>query len=764
MRGWQAGVCSLLGAALDVSVTTVLYIHGTEYQRFSADLRRFSVSRSFLDLWAACVLRLCLLSGAGLGVCLNPAQGPGRLGRWAGWLRLLFGLVPLYATVKLLLYSDSSAFPHDPWFWSLLAWTYLSSLATFVALKLSCVKPASAVVRSESSGRSDEERSLLDSEEQGNTGIKVSAVYVVWRVLAFCKQDACLLAAAFVFLLIGVLCEIFIPFFLGRVLEAIVAQKTNHVLSLSPRLPSPGSSGLTGGFREGAFNVAFARLNVRIRRLLLTSLLQQEIAFFDCNHTGDMTSRLTSDTTVVSDVISQNANIFLRSLVKTLGICALMITLSWKLTVVTVIGFPVIIQVSDIYSQHYKALAKEVQDALAKANHIAEEAISCIKTVRSFAAEGAEERVYNEQLSRMYALNKREALASAYFTWATKFLQLALQCSIIYYGGFLVLSNSLTSASLISFIIYELALGDCLQVSAMGMVFTSLVQAVGVMEKILEIIDRKSAMSRDGTLAPETLKGEVTFRNVTFSYPSRPEVPVLNDVCFTLSPGEVTALVGPSGSGKSSCVHLMERFYSPHAGEVLLDGLPLPQYQSQYLHSQVALVGQEPVLFARSIEENITYGMEQASSADSVTEAARKANAHDFIMEMKDGYSTETGEKGAQLSGGQKQRVAIARALVRSPRVLLLDEATSALDAESDHKVQEALYSIKENCTVLIIAHRLSTVEKADKIIVIDKGSVVEQGSHKELMRKGGLYFTLVQWQTLGLENSPEDKLVVMNH
>ncbi|MGH0167489.1 UNVERIFIED_CONTAM: hypothetical protein FKN15_062604 [Acipenser sinensis] len=330
---------------------------------------------------------------------------------------------------------------------------------------------------------------------------------------------------------------------------------------------------------------------------------------------------------------------------------------------------------------------------------------------------------------------------------------LALQVSILYYGGHLVVSGHLTSGNLISFIIYELELGDCME--NIGAVYTGLMQGVGAAEKVFEFIDRKPQLSSDGTLAPDTLKGLVEFKNVTFSYPTRPETQVLKDVSFTLHPGQVTALVGPSGSGKSSCVSLLEHFYRAQAGQVLLDGSPIEEYDHRYLHTKVSLVGQEPVLFARSVQENIAYGLTDCS-LEEIVQASMKANAHGFITELPDGYNTDAGEKGAQLSGGQKQRVAIARALVRSPHVLILDEATSALDAESEHIVQQALNGIMQDRTVLVIAHRLSTVEKAHNIIVIDKGEVLEQGTHRDLMQKDGLYSKLVKRQILGIETGTE--------
>jgi ATP-binding cassette subfamily B (MDR/TAP) protein 9 len=259
------------------------------------------------------------------------------------------------------------------------------------------------------------------------------------------------------------------------------------------------------------------------------------------------------------------------------------------------------------------------------------------------------------------------------------------------------------------------------------------------------------------------LEGRIEFRNVKFSYPTRPEIPIMQDLSFTVNPGEVVALVGPSGGGKSSCIAMIEHFYEPNYGEVLLDGIPIRDYDHKYLHTKIALVGQEPVLYARSVRENISYGYGQTTE-EMIHRAAKMANAHNFIMDTTEGYETDVGEKGSQMSGGQKQRIAIARAIVREPVVLLLDEATSALDSESEHLVQEAIQKNLNGKTVIVIAHRLSTVENADKIIVISGGRVQQMGVHKELINQEGIYKQLVQRQMLGGEMDevkPQDLPVV---
>ncbi|XP_014916780.1 ATP-binding cassette sub-family B member 9-like isoform X1 [Poecilia latipinna] len=512
-------------------------------------------------------------------------------------------------------------------------------------------------------------------------------------------------------------------------------------------------SSMAIGVRGGVFTLTMARLNVRLRSRLFRTLMTQEIAFFDENHTGDILSRLSADTTQVSDLISQNVNVFLRSVIKGTGFIIFMFRMSWKLTLVTMMGFPFIALVSKLYGEYYKKLTKEVQTVLAEANKVAEETISGMRTVRSFANESREANSYYAKLLVMFQLNKKQALAYACYMWSSCISELALEVAVLYYGGHLVLTDQLSSGGLISFFIYMLELGECFE--SIASVYSGLMQGVGAAEKVFEYLDRKPKHPADGTEAPNSCTGLVEFKDVTFAYPTRPETDVLKGVSFTLRPGEVTALVGPSGSGKSSCVSLLENFYLPQGGQVLLDGKPVNEFQHDYLHSKIALVGQEPVLFARTIKENISYGLSDVSM-EMVVQAATKANAHDFITTLPKGYDTSVGEKGLQLSGGQKQRVAIARALIRQPRVLILDEATSALDAESEHIVQQALNSIMQEHTVLVIAHRLSTVEKADNIIVIDRGQVAERGTHSQLMATGGLYCKLVQRQVLGIETGAE--------
>ncbi|XP_049906502.1 ATP-binding cassette sub-family B member 9 [Epinephelus moara] len=764
--------CTVLYTLLDVIVTTVLYTHGLHLNIFTKDALNFNILQSALDLWVTVLFRASLLLGASIGVSWNRQDGPQRAAKLSSLIVFICLIVITYALAKMLMLTELKPLTQQPWFLSLICWTCASSLGVMLLWRMLGKESNSASTSCTSGGEggSEDAEKLVGTagEEEQGVGCErkkkdeesqekkmTSSGATLGRLLTYCKKDGGLLSVAFLFLLISAVCEAFIPYYYGKAIDSIVVHKSMEYFAKPVIILSvlALASSLAMGVRGGVFTLTFAKLNLRLRNHLFRTLMRQEIGFFDENHTGDIISRLSADTTQVSDLISQNVNIFLRSMVKGIGFFIFMFGMSWKLTLVAIMGFPFIALVSRLYGDYYKKLTKEVQTTLAEANKVAEETISAMRTVRSFANECGEADSYYSKLLVMFQLNKKQALAYACYMWSSCISELALEVAILFYGGHLVLTGQMSSAALISFFIYLLELGECLE--SIASVYTGLMQGVGAAEKVFEYLDRETKHPADGTEAPDTCTGLVEFKDITFAYPTRPETDILKGVSFTLRPGEVTALVGPSGSGKSSCVSLLENFYLPQQGQVLLDGKPIHTFQHDYLHSKVALVGQEPVLFARTVGENITYGLTDVPM-EAVVQAATKANAHDFITALPSGYETSVGEKGTQLSGGQKQRVAIARALIRNPHVLILDEATSALDAESEHMVQTALNNIMQEHTVLVIAHRLSTVEKADNIIVIDKGHVAEQGSHSQLMASGGLYHKLVQRQVLGIETGAE--------
>ncbi|MED6277304.1 hypothetical protein CHARACLAT_011932 [Characodon lateralis] len=761
-------ICTLLYIVFDSVITTVVYIKGTQLSSFARDVLDFNILSSALDLWGIVLLRAPLLLGASIGVSWNKEDGPPRVAQVTTVILLFCMVIITYALAKLLMLTELEPLSQQPWFLSLIGWTCSSSLGVVLLWRQlgrvsSSVKALTIRNSRGGGGRVSEDTEKLvetaDEEEEDVGGRKeeemVSSRATLGRLLSYCRKDVGLLSLAVLFLLVSAVCEAFIPYYYGKAIDSIVVHQSMEYFAKPVVAVASLAlvSSLAMGVRGGVFTLTFARLNLRLRSHLFKTLMRQEIAFFDENHTGDILSRLSADTTQVSDLISQNVNVFLRSAIKGTGFVIFMFWMSWKLTLVTMMGFPFIGLVSKLYGEYYKKLTKEVQTVLAEANKVAEETISAMRTVRSFANESGEANSYYAKLLVMFQLNKKQALAYACYMWSSCISELALEVAVLYYGGHLVLTGQLSSGGLISFFIYMLELGECFE--SIASVYTGLMQGVGAAEKVFEYLDRKPKHPAEGTEAADKCTGLVEFKDITFAYPTRPEIDVLKGVSFTLRPREVTALVGPSGSGKSSCVSLLENFYLPQHGQVLLDGKPVNELQHEYLHSKVALVGQEPVLFARTIKENITYGLSDISM-EAVVQAASKANAHEFITSLPKGYDTSVGEKGMQLSGGQKQRVAIARALIRHPRVLILDEATSALDAESEHIVQQALNNIMQEHTVLVIAHRLSTVEKADNIIVIDRGRIAEQGSHSQLMASGGLYCKLVQRQVLGIETGEE--------
>ncbi|KAL6113897.1 abcb9 [Pungitius sinensis] len=781
--------CVVSFCLLDVVVTTVLYARGSHLAVFQQDVLSFNILQSALDLWGAVLVRASLLLGASVGVSWNRRDGPRRVTNSSTLVAFTSLLSITYALAKLLMLTELGPLTRQPWTLSLTCWTCASSLVVVPLWRLlgkeSHTSPAPSGGGSSSSRGGEEEESWKDTErllgvageeeeqevgserrkrkqeekkerKEGRSQEKSGSGATLGRLLTYCRKDGGLLSVAVLFLLISAVCEAFIPYYYGAAIDGIVVHKSMEYFAKPVIMLSvlALASSLAMGVRGGVFTLTFAKLNLRLRDHLFRTLMRQEIAFFDENHTGDIISRLSADTTQVSDLISVNINIFLRSVIKGAGFSIFMLGISWKLTMVALMGFPFIGFVSKFYGDYYKKLTKKVQTVLAEANKVAEETISAMRTVRSFANEDGEAESYYSKLLDMFQLNKKQALAYAGYVWSSSISELALEVAILYYGGHLVVTGQMSGGALISFFIYMLEMGECLE--SISSVYTGLMQGVGAAEKVFEYLDRKPKQPAEGTEAPGTCGGVVEFKDVTFAYPTRPDIDVLKGLSFTMRPGEVTALVGPSGSGKSSCVSLLENFYLPQKGQVLLDGTPVQAYRHDYLHSKIGLVGQEPVLFARTVEENITYGLTGATS-EAVQQAATKANAHDFITALPAGYETGVGEKGTQLSGGQKQRVAIARALIRNPRVLILDEATSALDAESEHAVQTALNDIMQEHTVLVIAHRLTTVERADNIVVIDKGRVAEQGSHAQLMAGGGLYCKLVQRQVLGIETGAED-------
>ncbi|KAM9723582.1 antigen peptide transporter 1 [Menidia menidia] len=503
------------------------------------------------------------------------------------------------------------------------------------------------------------------------------------------------------------------------------------------------------------YNITMSLIHTSVQAAVFQAVLKQEIAFFDASPTGELVSRITTDTNDMSEALSEKLSLLMWYSARFGFLLYFMLSQSWQMTLLTCMGLPIIWVIPELTGHFHQTIAARVQESLAKANQVATETFSCMKTVRSFANEDGETEKYRRRLEDTYGLKKQEAAAYAASTCANSMTTLALKVCILYYGGTLVTMGTVSSGELVSFVLYELQFASA--VEAVMRYYPEVKKAIGASEKIFEYLDREPRAPPSGSLAPEHLSGHVQFRNVKFSYSGKTDENslVLKDVSLEVKPGRVTALVGLNRSGKSTCVKLLERFYQPQAGEILLDGKPLHSYRDDYLHQQIAVVSQECVLFARSVRENITYGYENATDEE-VYRAARMASAHVFIQELSSGYHTDAGEKGGQVSGGQKQRIAIARALIRNPKILILDNATSDLDTENEHQVHEALFGLNQSCSVLMISNKMSVAEKAGHIVLLHEGRVQEEGSHAHLMASGGLYAELVEKQKRGFDRPGE--------
>ncbi|CAD7690608.1 unnamed protein product [Nyctereutes procyonoides] len=507
---------------------------------------------------------------------------------------------------------------------------------------------------------------------------------------------------------------------------------------------------ITGYIQICFWVIAAARQIQKMRKISFRKVMRMEIGWFDCNSVGELNTRFSDDINRVNDAIADQMPIFIQRM--TTSICGFLLGFyqGWKLTLVIISVSPLIGIGAAIIGLSVSKFTDYELKAYAKAGSVADEVISSMRTVAAFGGEKKEVERYEKNLVFAQRWGIRKGIVMGFFTgfmWCLIFLCYALA---FWYGSKLVLEDGEYTAGTLVQIFLSILLGalnlgnasSCLEAFATGRAAAT---------SIFHTIDRKpiiDCMSEDGYKL-DRIKGEIEFHNVTFHYPSRPEVKILNNLSMVIKSGEMTAVVGSSGSGKSTALQLIQRFYDPSEGMVTLDGHDIRSLNIQWLRAQIGIVEQEPVLFSTTIAENIRYGREDATMED-IVRAAKAANAYNFIMDLPQQFDTLVGEGGGQMSGGQKQRVAIARALVRNPKILLLDMATSALDNESEAMVQEALNKIQQGHTIISVAHRLSTVRTADVIIGFEHGTAVERGSHEELLERKGVYFTLVTLQSQG--------------
>ena len=485
-----------------------------------------------------------------------------------------------------------------------------------------------------------------------------------------------------------------------------------------------------------------------IRQALYAKFVALPIPFFEKNRVGAITSRITSDVAQIQDTFSLTLAELFRQVSTLLAGIVFIMVVSVKLSLFMLATFPPIVVLAMVFGRKIRVLSKNTQDELAKTNVIVEETLQGISTVKAFTNELFETRRYSGSLANTV----RAALKSNLYRGAfVSFVIIGLFGGIIlvlWRAATLVQSGQMEVGDLVSFGFYTVFIGA--SVAGLGELYGKVQSTLGASERILEILDEPTEPTHRALpagQAPLQLRGHIEYRNVAFSYPTRPDLPLLQDISFDIASGEKIALVGPSGAGKSTIVALLMQFYELGGGQILIDGCPVGGYDLTELRRHIGIVPQETLLFGGSIRENIAYGKPDATDEE-ITAAARQANAWQFIASFPEGLDTVVGERGIKLSGGQRQRVALARAILKNPAILLLDEATSALDSESEKLVQGAMDELMKNRTSIIIAHRLSTIRKVDKILVIDGGRIVEQGSHEKLAdNENGLYANLLRLQ-----------------
>ncbi|KAA3637843.1 MAG: ATP-binding cassette domain-containing protein, partial [Bacteroidetes bacterium] len=500
--------------------------------------------------------------------------------------------------------------------------------------------------------------------------------------------------------------------------------------------------------RVNLFAIVSEKSVANLRSDLYKKLISLEIPFFEERRVGELTSRISNDVTQIQGVMSITLAEFVRQVITLVGGIAIIVFTMPRLALTMLLTFPLVVIAAMFFGRFIRKLMRERQDMIAQTNVVVEETMQSVQTVKAFTNEWFELNRYMKQLKEAVDISLKAARYRGAFSSFIILVMFGALFFIMYEAAMLVQAGDMAKNGLVDFVIYTGIIGA--SIVSLGNFYTTIVSAVGAAERILDILDQdvEIELTPLEPLSPEErFTGHISFRDLKFSYPSRPDIEVLKDINMDIQPGQRVALVGASGAGKSTMIQLLLQFYKHETGNILIDGKDIRDYSILKYRQNFAVVPQEVMLFGGTIRENILYGNPNATE-DDIKEAAQKAHALEFIEKFPEGMETIVGERGVKLSGGQRQRIAIARAILNDPAVLLLDEATSALDAESEKVVQEALEGLMENRTSIIIAHRLATIKNVDKIYVLDHGEEVEEGNHEELSAiEGGAYNSLAKLQ-----------------
>jgi subfamily B ATP-binding cassette protein MsbA len=569
------------------------------------------------------------------------------------------------------------------------------------------------------------------------------------RLLVFVKPHWRPLALAGTILVVNSLLGLAMPWVVQRLVDTALNQANFETLNqaLAALLLIAVAQSLTGFGQTYLIGRAGERVVANLRKALYAHVHMMPLRFFASTRVGELTSRLSNDVMTIQEAVTSTILNLVSQTVVLVGGVVIIFVMSFQLTLVILAVVPLAILGILLLGRIIRRLSKQVQDHLAEITATAEEALAGVRIVKSFAREPYEVTRYSDRVEQLYRTSMARVTVRAIVTPIIGFLAFVAIAIVLWVGGRLVIAGQLTAGQLVAFLLYTIMVAS--PIGIFTGLYSQFQQAIGASDRVFELLDTPPEMRDDADAQPlPPIVGDVCFERVTFDYGDDTEARVvLRDIDLVVKPGEVAALVGPSGAGKTTLVNLLPRFYDPTAGRITIDGHDIRHVQVRTLREQIGIVPQETALFSGSVHDNIRYGKLDATQEE-IEAAARAANAHDFIMALAQGYDTLVGERGVKLSGGQRQRVAIARAILKNPRILILDEATSSLDTESEQAVQEALERLMRDRTTFVIAHRLSTIVNADRIVVLADGKIVEQGDHATLLaRESGIYRRMVALQ-----------------
>ncbi len=574
----------------------------------------------------------------------------------------------------------------------------------------------------------------------------MSSAKIYLRLLQYLRPYIPKTLMAVACMILATSASLYVPWIVRDVIDGVLVNKDKALLNVIT-VGIVVVFALRGFFVYGqSYLMAFIsqKVVIDLREHLFRHFQRLSISYFDRSQTGKVLSYMTNDVGVLQGALAQNVIELASESLALIGSLIAMFYLHWQLALLTLITVPLVAEAMKIFGVKLRRASGTMQQRAAEITSVLQEMIVSIRLIRLFVREDYEIDRFNRENENNFNAQMKAAQLSATLTPVVEFLAAFAVTVIVWYGGNEVIRGNLTSGSLIAFLVYAVNISN--PVKRLGNVYGSIQRAVAAADRVFEVLDTLPEVQDAPYAKPlPPVKGRVTFEDVTFEY--RSGEPALRNMSIDVAPGQVLAIVGPSGAGKSTIANLIPRFYDPQAGRICIDGVDIRDVTVASLREQLAMVPQDTILFSASIYENILYGRLDATREE-VMAAAQASNAHNFILQLPDGYETQIGERGCQLSGGQRQRIAIARAILKNPRILILDEATSALDAESERLVQDALDKLMVGRTTFVIAHRLSTIQRADRILVLEKGRMVECGAHADLLDAGGLYCKLYSIQT----------------